>query len=158
MSLNPQPLDSCWLLYHFDGLMQERRNSSALAMELRLSCTKPSIWASSFTKPSWHVHTSHITAPLQGESTSHWKGCWTNNCVTSDLRCHDAHMISLECSLMSVSKYISLLELLCEPDFYAKSGLGTSLQTTWLNPDGWQVSLTPLMGPYFQTRVLFKQL
>ena len=24
-----------------DGLVQERRNSSALAMELRLSCTKP---------------------------------------------------------------------------------------------------------------------
>ena len=28
---------------HFDGLMQERCNSSALAMELRLSCTNPSI-------------------------------------------------------------------------------------------------------------------
>ena len=27
-----------------DGLVQERRNSSALAMELRLSCTNPSIW------------------------------------------------------------------------------------------------------------------
>ena len=29
---------------HIDGLVQERRNSSALAMELRLSCTSPSIW------------------------------------------------------------------------------------------------------------------
>ena len=30
----------------FVGLVQERRNSSALAMELRLSCTKPSYyWA-----------------------------------------------------------------------------------------------------------------
>ena len=29
---------------YFDGLVQERRNSSALAMELRLSCTDPSIW------------------------------------------------------------------------------------------------------------------
>ena len=28
---------------HTDGLMQERRNSSALAMELRLSSTNPSI-------------------------------------------------------------------------------------------------------------------
>ena len=28
---------------HIDGLVQERRNSSALAVELRLSCTKPSI-------------------------------------------------------------------------------------------------------------------
>ena len=30
---------------HIDGLMQERRNSSALAVELRLSCTNPSVSA-----------------------------------------------------------------------------------------------------------------
>ena len=30
---------------HIDGLVQERRNSSALAMELRLSCTNPSTYA-----------------------------------------------------------------------------------------------------------------
>ena len=29
---------------YIDGLIQERRDSSALAMELRLSCTNPSIW------------------------------------------------------------------------------------------------------------------
>ena len=29
---------------HFDGLVQERRNSIANALELRLSCTNPSIW------------------------------------------------------------------------------------------------------------------
>ena len=34
---------------HLDGLVQERRNSNALALELRLSCTKPSIFASSKT-------------------------------------------------------------------------------------------------------------
>ena len=28
---------------HLDGLVQERRNSSALAVELCLSCTNPSI-------------------------------------------------------------------------------------------------------------------
>ena len=28
--------------YEFDGLVQERRNSSALAMELRFSCTNSS--------------------------------------------------------------------------------------------------------------------
>ena len=28
--------------YQYDGLVQERRNSSVLAMELRLSCTNPS--------------------------------------------------------------------------------------------------------------------
>ena len=30
--------------YQTDGLVQEKRNSSALAMELRLSCTSPSKW------------------------------------------------------------------------------------------------------------------
>ena len=30
---------------HVDGLVQERRNSSALAMELHLSWTKPSIYS-----------------------------------------------------------------------------------------------------------------
>ena len=34
---------------HIDGLVQERRNSSALAMELRLSCTNPSICYSSIS-------------------------------------------------------------------------------------------------------------
>ena len=31
------------LILHFDGLVQERRNSIELAMELCLSCTKPLI-------------------------------------------------------------------------------------------------------------------
>ena len=31
------------LQQHIDGLVQERRNSIALAMELRLFCTNPSI-------------------------------------------------------------------------------------------------------------------
>ena len=33
-----------WYTTDIDGLVQERRNSSALTTELRLSCTKPSIW------------------------------------------------------------------------------------------------------------------
>ena len=32
------------VLYYMNGLVQERRNSSASAMELRLSCTNPPIW------------------------------------------------------------------------------------------------------------------
>ena len=36
-------------LDHIDGLLQERRNSIALAMELRLSCTNPSIWLNYIT-------------------------------------------------------------------------------------------------------------
>ena len=32
------------LCHHMDGLMQERSNSTANALELRLSCINPSIW------------------------------------------------------------------------------------------------------------------
>ena len=34
----------CNSMYYIDGLVQERRNSSALAMEFRLSCTNPLIY------------------------------------------------------------------------------------------------------------------
>ena len=34
---------SLYCTHYIDGLVQERRNSIALAMELRLSCTNPSI-------------------------------------------------------------------------------------------------------------------
>ena len=40
------------VLHRNDGLVQERRKSSALAMELRISCTNPStwnVWASKYT-------------------------------------------------------------------------------------------------------------
>ena len=36
--------DRLLMEYDIDGLVQKRRNSSALAMELRLSSTNPSIW------------------------------------------------------------------------------------------------------------------
>ena len=35
---------SLFFVKHIDGLVQERRNSSALAIELRLSCTNPLIY------------------------------------------------------------------------------------------------------------------
>ena len=35
-----RPNDTC--MRQFDGLMQERRNSIANALELRISCTNPS--------------------------------------------------------------------------------------------------------------------
>ena len=37
--------DDYSITIHIDGLVQERCNFSALAMELRLSCTNPSIWS-----------------------------------------------------------------------------------------------------------------
>ena len=45
--------------HHFDGLVQDRRNSSALAMELCLSCISPLIcplWVES-TSDRWIHHT-----------------------------------------------------------------------------------------------------
>ena len=45
------------MLYgHIDGLVQERRNSSALAMELSLSCTNASI----YTKEKCPQFISHV--------------------------------------------------------------------------------------------------
>ena len=43
-------LDIDWV--YIDGLMQERRNSIANALELRLSCTNPSISYLVWTWPS----------------------------------------------------------------------------------------------------------
>ena len=40
---NPQAADLYHVLQHVYGLMQERRNSIANALELRLSCTNPSM-------------------------------------------------------------------------------------------------------------------
>ena len=45
------------LYFHIDGVVQERCNSSALAMELRLSCTYPSIF---------HLSIFYSTYMLQG--------------------------------------------------------------------------------------------
>ena len=49
-------MDLCFISLHnettdFDGLVQERCNSSALAMELRLSCTNPSTYFMMRTHP-----------------------------------------------------------------------------------------------------------
>ena len=51
MSLSTRELSTHTYIYNHnvDGLVQERRNSSALALELRLSCTNPSMW-----RQSWH--------------------------------------------------------------------------------------------------------
>ena len=49
---DPHETISTIIWKQFEGLVQERRNSSALAMELHLSCTNPSIWT--------HMCTFHI--------------------------------------------------------------------------------------------------
>ena len=43
------------VIYHIDGLMQMRRNSSALAMELCLFCIKPSISSFDLNIVKWRL-------------------------------------------------------------------------------------------------------
>ena len=51
---------------HFDGLVQERRNSSALAMELHLSCTNPSTL---YVFTNIETHDSGVTKSMTGEAS-----------------------------------------------------------------------------------------
>ena len=52
---------------HFNELVQERRNSSVLAMELRLSCTNPSISCHILDSTEDQIHngaTLHVAYPI----------------------------------------------------------------------------------------------
>ena len=51
-------------ILNFDGLVQERRNSSALAMELRLSCTNLSIYTP--TKTRWWLRIVAVCLDIVG--------------------------------------------------------------------------------------------
>ena len=52
---------------HIDGLVQEKRNANVLAMELRLSCIKPSICRSAFNysnkcdTKTYHISNHHLS-------------------------------------------------------------------------------------------------
>ena len=46
----------CIHMTYTDGLVQEKRNSGALAMELRLSCTNPSICIMCIHNITFHDH------------------------------------------------------------------------------------------------------
>ena len=61
-----QLMSTWWLQMswcHINGLVQDCSISSAVAMEILQSCTKPSIWAPSNQQPLcwWECHVSHIT-------------------------------------------------------------------------------------------------
>ena len=71
-------------LPHMDGLVQEKRNSGVLAMELRPSCTNPSIYYligdrlrpttvydSSLGRVQFHVKIIHIRKPVDETQTAH---------------------------------------------------------------------------------------
>ena len=66
----PLTINSTWQPYrvsdHVDGLVQERRNSIANALELRLSCTNPSIYSNNeyvFNVGCSYVHRRWYISP-----------------------------------------------------------------------------------------------
>ena len=98
--------------HHIDGLVQEWRNSIALAMELRLSCINPLTWALNhqpfdywlnwlFRLTSKEISKIRITGPFWGESTGHrWipltkgQSCGKSSHVMMT-SCHIAQAVSI---------------------------------------------------------------
>ena len=62
--------------HYFDVLVQERRNYSAFAMELRISCTNPSIWAANLISlpydqvPETDLKVGHLEMKFTGARSS----------------------------------------------------------------------------------------
>ena len=65
-----ESLSRIMLNEHIDGLVQKRRISNALAMELRLSCTDPSIWYVCFIDDFSYV-SSYQAISLKRPMSSH---------------------------------------------------------------------------------------
>ena len=63
-------------IHNIDGLVQERSNSSALGMELRLSCTNPSTWYVIMWHYQFAIYTcySHIDGLVQ--DFTNYSQCW----------------------------------------------------------------------------------
>ena len=67
--------DHIKLNHNIDGLVQERRNSSVLAMELRLSCTNPSIWCNMEIHTKKNIlmaYSKTVVTPLVMELPQSW--------------------------------------------------------------------------------------
>ena len=82
-------------LTHFDGLVQERRNSIAYALELRLSCTNPSICSLSYGPLSTprRAYTGSFTSDIyRGQHQAfglhaHRARCPANLCALQKFSC-----------------------------------------------------------------------
>ena len=106
---------NAWLCsLYFNRLMQERRNSIANALELRLSCTNPSIWYEGLCTQFhdtikwkhfpcywpfvWGIHWWPVNSPHKGQwhealmfsLICAWTNGLVNNREASGLRCHRA--------------------------------------------------------------------
>ena len=97
-------------VYGLIGLMQKRRNFSALAMESRLFCIKPSIHHTCPMRPGSLIMSTHISSiswlglikimfvPLVVKDHLSWETIWFNGCFIQAsinlLRIHKKHPIS----------------------------------------------------------------
>ena len=102
------------MMGYIDGLVQERRNSIANALELHLSCTNPSIcsWSVMHDDVIKWKHFLRYWPFVRGEFTGHrwipptkgsdaelwcflwsapWINGWVNNREAGDLWCHHTH-------------------------------------------------------------------
>ena len=84
---------------HIDGLMQEICNSSALALELRLSCINPSIWIANYNVA--------IIGTLCSWLKLFYKFSWNKNDVLfSDYYLHKQHRLCFHlCSFVCQQHY-----------------------------------------------------
>ena len=81
---------------HTDGLVHERRNSSALAMELCLPCINLSIQSYMYTVcPLWHAHGFVVLCFVVVISMAYWKTMvypllmhWENHNLVTALQSH----------------------------------------------------------------------
>ena len=82
--------------HDINGLVQERRNSSALAMELRFSCTNPSICKNFYALLTLCEKNPLVSRALMLYLLA-WTSCSINSWVAGDLSHHDPHVMSQWC-------------------------------------------------------------
>ena len=107
---------SSYILY-IDGLVQDRRNSSASAMELRLSCTNPSIyvWWMLYVKYALLLYAIDVVLTLSywgAETSENISMAWCTTAVTPLLTHWSYYSIALS------HRYITFAQADCvSPNF-----------------------------------------
>ena len=89
---------------HMDGLVQERYNSSALAMEVRLFCTNPLMWNVYVTKFAFHIPPIMIVTDCGTFQRLDSFGCYDVIVTRAGKTFQDAydHCVSLGAKLVNI--------------------------------------------------------
>ena len=134
------------LIYHIDGFVQDCSNSSVSAMELLQSCANPSTWLLSVPGSikihediikwkhfphNWPfvsaIHQSPVNSPHKGPVMQSfdvffilaWTICWTNIWVASDIRCHEASVMTPK--WIAIVSQIIVTELIWNAEYLSTS-------------------------------------